>query len=269
MSSAKFIDDAVTAHNEYRQRHQVAPLKHNQDLSAFAQKWADHLASSGAFQHNPNRDFKGNVLGENIAMKWSSGGEDYNGYEPVEQWYSEVSKYSFSAGSGPGTGHFTQVVWKDSSEVGMGRAQARDGKWIIVGNYLPAGNMMGRYKENVFPSKDGNTALVGGATQGNDRAGGKAPQRVPHQQEPQPTTTGGSNTKWDSETTSRNVTREVREESRGGPGGYKKTVVTETTIGPDGQRHTVTRETVSSDNKKGFDDDFDSRFKSMGFRDDA
>ena len=50
------------------------------------------------------------------------------------------------------TGHFTQVVWKGSQEIGVGRAKSRDGtKWYIVTNYYPAGNYVGEYKSNVLP----------------------------------------------------------------------------------------------------------------------
>lgn len=48
-------------------------------------------------------------------------------------------------------GHFTQMVWKSSKEFGIGKAQGKDGKWIVVGNYFPAGNMLSRNAENVFP----------------------------------------------------------------------------------------------------------------------
>lgn len=49
-----------------------------QDLSAFAQKWAEHLAASNSFQHSDCM-LKGDRLGENIACKWSSSGGDYSG----------------------------------------------------------------------------------------------------------------------------------------------------------------------------------------------
>lgn len=44
--------------------------------------------------------------------------------EVIESWYSEVSKYEY--GSEPqttGAGHFTQVVWKDSQNLGVGKAR--------------------------------------------------------------------------------------------------------------------------------------------------
>ena len=61
--------------------------------------------------------------------------------------------YSFgSEQSGGGTGHFTQVVWKGSSVLGIGKADAeKNGMYCtyVVGRYKKAGNFIGKYKENV------------------------------------------------------------------------------------------------------------------------
>ena len=61
--------------------------------------------------------------------------------------------YNFNyGGSSGGTGHFTQVVWKGSTELGIGRAEVeRDGMKCayIVGQYRPAGNIIGDYPQNV------------------------------------------------------------------------------------------------------------------------
>lgn len=49
-------------------------------------------------------------------------------------------------------GHFTQVVWKSSTEVGVGKAT--DGKMtFVVGRYSPPGNLSnpGYFQENVLP----------------------------------------------------------------------------------------------------------------------
>ena len=51
-------------------------------------------------------------------------------------------------------GHFTQVIWKDSREIGIGRAFTDNGRAVyVVCNYFPAGNVIGHVKENVFPAK--------------------------------------------------------------------------------------------------------------------
>lgn len=77
-SMKEFTEDCVKAHNKKRAKHGAGPLKHNKELSALAQKWADHLAKTNTFQHS-NDSYKGNQLGENIATKWSSTGDDYTG----------------------------------------------------------------------------------------------------------------------------------------------------------------------------------------------
>jgi len=51
------------------------------------------------------------------------------------------------------------VVWKGSKEIGVGKAQTRDGKIIVVANYRPAGNMMGDFAKNVLPPKDGKIVI--------------------------------------------------------------------------------------------------------------
>ena len=61
--------------------------------------------------------------------------------------------YTFGQESGSGgTGHFTQVVWKESKLLGIGKADIhRDDMncTYVVARYRPAGNMMGDYAINV------------------------------------------------------------------------------------------------------------------------
>ena len=61
--------------------------------------------------------------------------------------------YTFGAASpSSGTGHFTQVVWKDSDTLGIGKATSKKGSMTctyVVGRYKKAGNFQGKYKENV------------------------------------------------------------------------------------------------------------------------
>ncbi len=70
----------------------------------------------------------------------------------MDSWYSEMTKHQF--GSEPrtlGTGHFTQVVWKGSKEMGIAQARSAGNKIIVVANYDPPGNFIGKYCENVAP----------------------------------------------------------------------------------------------------------------------
>jgi hypothetical protein len=46
------------------------------------------------------------------------------------------------------SGHFTQIVWKNTKEIGIGKAGG-----IVVINYNPAGNKPCCVAANVFPPK--------------------------------------------------------------------------------------------------------------------
>lgn len=49
----------------------------------------------------------------------------------------------------PETGHFTQVVWKDSRQIGCSTSIAPNGTVVAGCDYTPAGNYLGRFAENV------------------------------------------------------------------------------------------------------------------------
>lgn len=64
----------------------------------------------------------------------------------------QVEKYDFKRGGHqPGTGHFTQVVWKDTKELGMARAKSKNGSVYVVARYRPAGNNLSSFEGNVLP----------------------------------------------------------------------------------------------------------------------
>jgi len=151
-SMKQFIDEVVKFHNKYRKIHgKVGDLKHNKELSVLAQSWAERMAATSALGHS-NNIYKGKEVGENVATKWSSQGAEYLGSEVVDQWFKESDKYDFSGDFQQGTGHFTQVVWKNSKEIGVGKAYSKDGRVFVVCNYHPAGNVLTTFKDNVFPA---------------------------------------------------------------------------------------------------------------------
>jgi hypothetical protein len=49
------------------------------------------------------------------------------------------------------SGHFSQVIWANSKEMGVGVASNRSGQIFVVACYDPAGNFLGQFKENVPP----------------------------------------------------------------------------------------------------------------------
>jgi hypothetical protein len=141
-----FEDRLLSAHNRERSAWGVPPLRWNAELASGAQEWADYLARTGKFQHSP--DLPGErPLGENL---WAGTAGAYRPEAMVGLWISE-KKY-FKSGTFPknsitgrveDVGHFTQLVWRDSAEVGCAKSVG-GGEEVLVCRYSSPGNIMGR-----------------------------------------------------------------------------------------------------------------------------
>ena len=70
-------------------------------------------------------------------MRYTSTGEILSGKQMTDQWYEEANNYNYDQDFQQGKGHFAQIVWDTTKEVGFGRAKSRDGKWYAVANYYP------------------------------------------------------------------------------------------------------------------------------------
>jgi hypothetical protein len=99
------------------------------------------IVNHGQQQVNPSIDLLSSLI------NFSSG------KEMTEAWYNEHRKYDYNNGQNyqSGTGHFTQVVWKNSQEVGFARAKGSSMNFTVA-MYYPAGNFLGEFDKNVFPS---------------------------------------------------------------------------------------------------------------------
>lgn len=131
--AASQMQDVLDAHNTYRAKHCVPKLAWSEQVAASAQQWADRCV----FEHQ-----KGSGYGENLA--WGSSPNS-----AVARWYNEISKYNYSnPGFSMKTGHFTQVVWRGSKEVGGGMAICK-GQNFLVCRYSPPGNVSSQFPTNV------------------------------------------------------------------------------------------------------------------------
>lgn len=151
-SDSNFINGSLERHNYYRAMHGAPDLVHNPELSKKAQKYAEYLASKDLFEHS-NCKWGNKDVGENLAM---CGGCQMTAEKSVDMWYDELYNPGYNydePGFDMGTGHFTQVVWVGSKEVGFGLAQSKKTKrWYSVANYYPPGNYEGQFDTNVLPA---------------------------------------------------------------------------------------------------------------------
>lgn len=134
------IQEWLQAHNKYRTLHGVANVTWSAHLAQKAQDWADTCPSGHS------------TYGENILFaNFSKDPEDV-----VARWYREESVYDYNnPGFSISTGHFTQVVWKNSSEIGCGYKAGCSGSWshIWICQYNPPGNVYGQFAANVLPPR--------------------------------------------------------------------------------------------------------------------
>jgi len=148
-SAEAFAQDAVSLHNRIRARHGAPALSLDAGLCAFAQRWADHLATRATFEHCPD-----NPYGENLYAQWSTNVKYVCPADrAVESWYEEGALYNYRCEpASMSVGHFTQLVWKSTRRMGIARAKTADGKrTMIVAHYDPPGNYVGQYVQNVGP----------------------------------------------------------------------------------------------------------------------
>jgi len=144
--------ELVKAHNDLRRRiakgeepgqppaANMMEVVWDEEMEEIAQRWTDQCD----FGHDSNRRLlDGTYCGQNAASGYGSMNST------VRAWYSEVENMAsdctescdvdkFGSGTSTGTiGHYTQVVWAESSRLGCGKRDR-----YVVCNYL-GGNMSG------------------------------------------------------------------------------------------------------------------------------
>jgi len=138
--------------NMYRAKHNAPAIEYDDEIATFSQGWAKYLTQTGLFQHSNNRDY-----GENLAY--------FKGYgnnvmelikKSIDLWYEEIKLYDYNnPGFSSETGHFTCLIWKEQTKMGIGYAYNPITDVVNVSqNVSPPCNWMGKFEENVLPLKE-------------------------------------------------------------------------------------------------------------------
>jgi len=138
---ATFKEDCLRVHNIERVNVKLVNLTWSDSLAASAQAWAENMAKNG-FRHSGK-------TGENIASTSYSTktlqrllglwmGEKYH--------YIVGCKYPACSTNSEEVGHYTQVVWHSTTQVGCGFAPGYNrGYNYLCCQYYKAGNIVGQY----------------------------------------------------------------------------------------------------------------------------
>lgn len=155
---AKF-SGIINSHNILRAKYQQHPLSWSNSLANYAQQWVNHLATTKNCEmiHRPN--YGGGkfqqIYGENLF--WASAEIFENGSikrqtitakDIVKAWAEEEIFYNYQTNQcqdGQDCGHYTQIVWHESQQVGCAIAVCPDKSQIWACNYHPRGNYIGEW----------------------------------------------------------------------------------------------------------------------------
>ena len=121
----------------------LPPMAWSSAIAANAQAWTNNCVFADTT--GPNGDYGSNAF---------SGTGTYTPANVVDSWVSEDAHYDYATNtcaSGDECGHYTQVVWRSSVQLGCGFTSCTknnpfggSGAWQLwVCNYLPAGNYVG------------------------------------------------------------------------------------------------------------------------------
>ncbi len=124
-------------HNQARAQLGVPPLTWSTSLENIARNWADSLLANGKFEHSSHSRY-----GENL---FEIRGASASPSEVVETWVNESRDFNSKTNTCRARavcGHYTQVVWRNTREVGCAVARGK-GREVWVCEYDPPGNYVG------------------------------------------------------------------------------------------------------------------------------
>lgn len=140
----RLAERILDTHNAERERLRLPRLQWNPQLEREAAEWARSLGRSGVLQHADGQNRKG--TGENL---WMGTAGAWDVETMVGMFLDERKHYRHGAfpdvshtGNWADVGHYTQIVWRDTREVGCAMVTTR-GNDVLVCRYYPAGNVWG------------------------------------------------------------------------------------------------------------------------------
>lgn len=146
--SKSFDPSAITeAHNQWRSKVGAPALRWSEKLADVAKTWAEHLEDNSCSMFHSQNGYGENLYKASPIM-WSSGRRELQEKTPqdvTDSWGNEIKSYNYANNSCSGVcGHYTQLVWKDTTDVGCAMTICEDKAQIWVCNYYPAGNVVGK-----------------------------------------------------------------------------------------------------------------------------
>jgi uncharacterized protein YkwD len=162
----RFEERILDLQNEERAAVGAPPLRWNAELAQHAQEYANELAQTGQLAHS-TREGRG-IERENL----QKGRIGWSADRMIKDWINEKTRFrpgSFPnvslTGNWSDVGHYSQMIWPTTTDVGCGVAQGHGAAWFVC-RYSPGGNRDG---EPVGVRAEPANAVPSGGTNGFDQ----------------------------------------------------------------------------------------------------
>jgi uncharacterized protein YkwD len=134
----------LASHNKERAKFGAAPLIWSDQLARDSESWAAELAKRGVMQH-ASADVR-KKAGENL---WVGTTGYYLPWQMIQSFIDEKKYFKpgvfpnvATTGNWVQVGHYTQLVWPETKEVGCALADGKQDTFLVC-RYMPAGNIVG------------------------------------------------------------------------------------------------------------------------------
>lgn len=149
-NSQQFKTFFLNYHNNVRRNHQADPLEEDASLSLYAQNHANFLAKMDQIFPSGRKSAE-KILGENIAKVTGTSNEAVESV--LKEWYEKKNVYDFQYPRyNAQASNLTQMIWKETKQIGMGVTLSDSGNAYVVVNYYPEGNTLQGFALNVKPA---------------------------------------------------------------------------------------------------------------------
>ncbi|KAI6800561.1 hypothetical protein KC363_g1092 [Hortaea werneckii] len=156
--------------NYHRSQHQASNLTWDSTLADYAQDYSKNCKwEHSVFGTKPR---SGGQYGENLAQGYLSP------TIAVDAWAGEEADYNYNKPQfQESTGHFTQLVWQNTTSVGCGASYCRStgdesvSGWFLVCEYNPPGNVKGNFRQQVSKPGEDEEGDPGLGAAASDRKG--------------------------------------------------------------------------------------------------
>jgi len=156
----------IDLHNEAREEVGIqSKIKWSPKIAKDAKTYADILANSGEFEHDSKKNhlsyenggYENGPYGENLYAYYNSNGKKATFEMASNDWINEKNFYHYGKVSfdgddcdrGEQCGHYTQIIWENTTRVGCAISQYKKGKYkggyVVVCKYKTPGNIIGQY----------------------------------------------------------------------------------------------------------------------------